>query len=641
MTTAPRTPPKKAMKERRDHLRQSDSLFRQLASNIPQALWIREIGSGTLRYINPTWGKMTGRPIAAGDSAEKLYEAFELSDAQRRLLHSTQSSGGGADFECQLVSDTPHWAHIRTFPVGNSDGEEFLIAGLMEDITARREESKRVEQLKDDFVSTVSHELRTPLTSISGSLGLLVGNAAWKLPKPAERLLAIAYANSQRLVRLVNDILDIEKIESGKVLFTLKRVKVRALVKQAIDTIRGFAEGYDVQISLDPASADCEVSTDPDRLVQVITNLLSNAVKFSPSEGEVKVAIQIRSDSVKITVRDDGPGIPDEFKPHVFEKFGQADVSDARQKGGTGLGLSIVKEIMTRLGGTVGFGDAPGGGTIFEIEFPVSSPLTATESGLQCGAPDAYILLCGYRPEVAVVLCDRLKQVGIGADIAYTADAAIALAGVKSYAAVLVDLQLLNGGCIELIKYLRAKPQFYDTPVVAVSADPDKAGEEEVPPTLLNILDWLEKPVDVDSLLRVIERPIVRKGGARPRILHFDNDSEVLKTVAEALDGVADVTPVVSLELARRALSTNEFDAVVLDLALTGAGTDLLPQLQNGEGEAIPVILFSALGANPLLAPDMQAKLVNFRTSLDNLVAALRKRLGVNAGSAPSQKDAA
>lgn len=644
MKTTPRAPPKPPAQKRRDHLRRSDNLFRQLASNIPQALWIREISCETLRYINPTWEKMTGRPLVAGESVEKLYEGFQLDDMQRQLLRSTQFSNGGADFECQLArpDDTLLWVHIRTFPIGNQEGEEFLIAGIMEDITARRKESKRIEQLKDDFVSTVSHELRTPLTSISGSLGLLVGNGAWKLPLPAERLLEIAHANSQRLVRLVNDILDIEKIESGNVVFDLKRVKVQALVEQAIEAIRGFAEGYDVHIRLDAGSADADVNTDPDRLVQVVTNLLSNAVKFSPPGGEVRVAIETGTETIKISVRDDGPGIPDDFKPHVFEKFVQSDVSDARQKNGTGLGLSIVKEIMRRLGGKVGFDDAPDGGTIFHVELPVPAPLTGTESGLERGPADAHILLCGYKPDVAVVLCDRLQQVGIGADIAYTADAAIALAGVKPYAAVLVDMQLLNGRCIDLIKYLRAKPQFYDTPVVAVSADPDKASEDATPPTLLNILDWLEKPVDVDGLLRVLERPIVRNGGARPRILHFDDDHEVLEKVAQALDGVADVTPVDSIEAARRALTTNQFDAVVLDLALTGgSGMDLLPELHNGDGEAIPVILFSTLGTNPLLAPEMQARLIKFRTSLDNLVAALRKRLAVNPPRTPSQKDAA
>lgn len=231
-------------------------------------------------------------------------------------------------------------------------------------------ERKRLEQMKDEFVSSVSHELRTPLTSIFGSLGLLMGKAAGDLPEPAARLLAIAHSNSRRLVRLVNDILDIEKMESGQVVFNLRAVEVRSLVEQAIEANRGFAEGYGVRIRLEQESAVGEVRADADRLAQVVTNLLSNAIKFSPADHEVLLAIEKETDVVRILVRDHGPGISVDFKPRIFERFAQADGTNARQKGGTGLGLSIVKQIVDRLGGEVGFGDAPGGGTIFCVELP-------------------------------------------------------------------------------------------------------------------------------------------------------------------------------------------------------------------------------------------------------------------------------
>src|SRR6202034_487395 len=146
-------------------------------------------------------------------------------------------------------------------------------------------ERKRLERLKDEFVATVSHELRTPLTSISGSLGLLMGNAAGSLPTPTARLPAIAHTNSQRLVRLLHDILDIEKMEAGRVVFNFNRVDVRSLVEQAIEANRGFAEGYGVRIRLEDAFITAaDVRADPDRLAQVVPNLLSNAIKFSPPD---------------------------------------------------------------------------------------------------------------------------------------------------------------------------------------------------------------------------------------------------------------------------------------------------------------------------------------------------------------------
>jgi signal transduction histidine kinase len=230
-------------------------------------------------------------------------------------------------------------------------------------------ERKRIERLKDEFVSTVSHELRTPLTSISASLGLLAGSADTKLSDGTKRLIAIAHSNTQRLVRLINDILDIEKIESGTVAFKLQRVELRPLIEQAIESSRAFADTYLVTLRFEESKAQ-EVRADPDRLMQVIANLLSNAIKFSPRDAEVVVAVEDHGEQVRITVRDHGSGIPEDFRSRIFGKFAQADASNARQKGGTGLGLSIVKQIVLRLGGEVGFSDAPGGGTIFYVELP-------------------------------------------------------------------------------------------------------------------------------------------------------------------------------------------------------------------------------------------------------------------------------
>ncbi len=231
-------------------------------------------------------------------------------------------------------------------------------------------ERLRSERLKDEFVSTVSHELRTPLTSIAGSLGLLASGTTGPLPEPAMRLLKIAHKNIERLMRLINDLLDIEKIESGKIVFNLQRVDVRTLAEQAIEANRAYAEGFGVRLRLDAPPAPAFVRSDSDRLVQVITNLLSNAIKFSPREAEVVVGIELLGDQVRITVRDRGRGIPDEFKPRIFEKFAQADAADDRKKGGTGLGLSIVKQIVTLLGGAVGFDTSAGRGTVFHVDLP-------------------------------------------------------------------------------------------------------------------------------------------------------------------------------------------------------------------------------------------------------------------------------
>jgi len=253
--------------------------------------------------------------------------------------------------------------------------QDYLVKGQFETRALLRAlrysvERKRLDLLKDEFVATVSHELRTPLTSISGSLGLLVGQAA-KLPEWAARLASIAHSNCQRLVRLIDDILDIEKLASVRAVFKMKRVSLCPLVEEAMEATRGFAQSYNVRIRMHAECEAVDVFVDADRLTQVVTNLLSNAIKFSPANQEVTVRVEKLAETARISVRDFGRGIPIEFRPRIFEKFAQAEATDARQVGGTGLGLSIVKAIVQRLGGEVGFTDAISGGTIFHVDLPL------------------------------------------------------------------------------------------------------------------------------------------------------------------------------------------------------------------------------------------------------------------------------
>jgi signal transduction histidine kinase len=494
-------------------------------------------------------------------------------------------------------------------------------------------ERKRLERLKDEFVSTVSHELRTPLTSISGSLGLLMGNAAGSLPKPMARLLAIAHTNSQRLVRLVDDILDIEKMQAGGMVFNFSRVDVRPLVAQAIAANRGFAEGYGVRVRLEAARAGADVRADPDRLLQVVTNLLSNAIKFSPADHEVVVAIEKGADTVRLTVRDHGPGIPVDFKPLIFEKFAQADAGDARQKGGTGLGLSIVKQIVDRLGGEVGFADAPGGGTIFHVQLPCWDHVASLAIDRDAKPEALRLLLCEDDLDTALTLREQLRQVGFATDFAYSAGDAFTCAAATRYHAILVDIQLPDGDGISLIVRLRALPQYRDTSIIVVSADTSR-GRDDLRSSKLNVLDWLNKPVDFDRLVQLLVGPVAHEVNRRPRILHVDEDN----IVARALGEIGDVVTVNSIAEARRALKTSDFDLAVLDVALAkGVGPNLLPELRDSKGNVIPVVVFSADGANLASDTQVQAALAKSHTSIDSLIATVRDRLASRATSSSQE----
>jgi PAS domain S-box-containing protein len=241
-----------------------------------------------------------------------------------------------------------------------------LYGAVMHDISGRRE----VDRMKSEFISTISHELRTPLTSIAGSLTLISGGAAGETPPKIARLVGIARQNSERLIRLINDILDLEKAEAGKLDFQLGVRSLRSEVAAVTEFNRGFAQSLGVAIELQDGD-DAEVLIDSDRLTQVLTNLISNASKFSPPGGVVRIRIDRESDGVRVTVSDNGPGIAPDFRGRVFEKFAQADASDSRAKGGTGLGLSIAKTITEKLGGRIGFDSEPGAGASFHIVLPI------------------------------------------------------------------------------------------------------------------------------------------------------------------------------------------------------------------------------------------------------------------------------
>jgi PAS domain S-box-containing protein len=244
-------------------------------------------------------------------------------------------------------------------------GHETHVVAVVRDISDR----KRVERLKDEFVATVSHELRTPLTSIAGSLGLLNGGAFGALPEGASKLVRIAHSNCGRLVRLINDILDIEKIGSGKLKLERTEVDVSALVARSVDEVRPCAREAAVDLQL-RADEPLTVQGDADRLNQVVTNLLANAIKFSPASGVVEVSVTRTDDTVRVAVRDYGPGIPEDFRSRIFSKFAQADSSDTRGQGGSGLGLSIAKEIVEHHEGRLWFESTPGEGAVFYVDLP-------------------------------------------------------------------------------------------------------------------------------------------------------------------------------------------------------------------------------------------------------------------------------
>jgi len=232
-------------------------------------------------------------------------------------------------------------------------------------------QAKRIERMKDEFVSTVSHELRTPLTSIRGALGLITAGVMGNVAEPIHNMLKIAEDNSQRLSLLINDLLDLEKLQAGKFELNFQDVDIIKLIDHLIEAMSPVAESYQVTIRRANNTA-VTLHTDPSRLTQALSNLLSNACKYSPANDEVLINYKVLNDQLMIEVCDHGAGIPEEFRARIFTKFSQEDSSDTRGREGTGLGLAICKELVEQMGGRIGYESEPGQGACFWLTLPIS-----------------------------------------------------------------------------------------------------------------------------------------------------------------------------------------------------------------------------------------------------------------------------
>lgn len=284
------------------------------------------------------------------------------------LVHYQQT--GDAPFQGKLLERTVRDRHGREIPtemkIGLIDtGGVQLFSAFVHDVSERKE----VQRLKSEFISTVSHELRTPMTSIYASLSMLESGMAGELSSDVLELLKIASQSCERLIRLINDVLDVEKMDSHQFTYDMKRQLLGPLVATAIRGTQSYADSFGVRFQFE-VIADGEVLADGDRIVQVVTNLLSNAAKFSPSGGLVHVMLSANAERVYLGVIDRGPGIPQKFQDRIFERFAQADGSDRRQKGGTGLGLNICRNIIKEHGGEIGFESEEGVRTEFHFELP-------------------------------------------------------------------------------------------------------------------------------------------------------------------------------------------------------------------------------------------------------------------------------
>ena len=334
-------------------------------------VWELELLGNVLTW-DATMSDIYGIPPTASIPYEQWTGAVHPDDlpAAETALRSVIEQKGQGSCEFRIVLGDGGVKHVAAVQgvVLDSSGKALRVIGVNMDITERKE----LDRIKSEFIATVSHELRTPLTSIRGSLGLVSGGAAGVLPEQAARLIDVAYRNTDRLTRIVNDILDAEKLGCGQMSLELTRQSLAALVEQAVEENHGYSRSHQVRFVILAPLPQVMVMADANRILQVLANFLSNAAKFSPAEATVDIGMAVDGTNVRVSVTDHGPGVPAAFRDRIFERFSQADTSDSRRKGGTGLGLTIAKALIERMQGTIGYTTHAGFGTTFFFDLPVS-----------------------------------------------------------------------------------------------------------------------------------------------------------------------------------------------------------------------------------------------------------------------------
>ncbi len=534
----------------------------------------------TVEEINPAAACRLNL-VAEEARGQRMVDLFPSVAGDSRLKVYADVARGGPAIDLGEISYGDARLARRDYAVKAVPLPERCVGLLFEDVT----EQAAARRLKSEFVSMVSHELRTPLTSIRGAVNLLASGRIMEIQPQARELLDIADKNCERLTRLINDLLDVEKTEAGQMPFAVSPQEAGAALEGVRAELAPYALTANVSLDVEPHETPYYLLADPDRLRQLLVNLVSNAVKFSPRGAAVTLKISCSEEEVRFEVRDRGPGIPESFRSRIFQKFAQSELGSA--VGGSGLGLALAKNFTERMGGTLDFESEEGLGTLFIASFPL----------LQQGDkvnPEAEVLIVEDDLDVAHLMSILLAQEGIPSDLARSASEARRFLSRKHrYRAITLDLLLSEESGFDVLREIRKNPETRELPVVVVSAIA-KEGRQELEGRALNVLDWLDKPIDLDRLRHAIHQAMRDRGPSPRPILHVEDDLDLRIVVASSLEGLAPIVQAGSLRQARAWLQTQAPSLILLDLVLPdGNGLDLLQDLSDQACSA-PVVIFSA-----------------------------------------------
>jgi signal transduction histidine kinase/CheY-like chemotaxis protein len=465
--------------------------------------------------------------------------------------------------------------------------------------TLQLTQRSELDTLKDEFISTVSHELRTPLTSIRGALGLLSSGIIGDVDAKALNLLRIAVTNTDRLIRLINDILDLERMESGRAPLQIRRCSLRDLSQQAIETMTPMADANTVHLALEPFTVAQAAfpealffDGDADRILQVLTNLLSNAIKFSPPASTIRIHTEATSDSILLKIADEGRGIPSDKLDSIFDRFQQVEPSDARQKGGTGLGLAICRSIVQQHSGAIWAQRNLGPGTTLYVMLPRTT--RATDMAVSAVLPprgEGAILVCDDDSGIRTVVAEHLHRQGYTVIEAVSGEEALVLAAEHHVEAILLDLYMPGLSGWETLQRLRNNPVTANIPVVVLSVlsstlRPQLTGDAQ---------GWVQKPFNENLLFAELGR-VLHQGEGPAYVLLVEDDEDLASVlVASFEDAAIHVDHAATRQLAIRHCITRPPDLLILDLTLPdGDGFSLVEWLrQQPNLRTLPLVVYS------------------------------------------------
>jgi signal transduction histidine kinase/DNA-binding response OmpR family regulator len=477
--------------------------------------------------------------------------------------------------------------HALLSPVLAQGGDFLGVVTIFRDITKEVE----ADRAKSEFVSTVSHELRTPMTAIKGYTDLLHAGAAGPVTPEQQRFLSTIKNNTDRLTALINDLLDISRMETGRVRFEPRPVQIGEVIADVVNALAGQAEEKHLGLTYEVAAGLPDVMGDRDRLNQVLTNLVGNSIRYTPENGQVDVRAYLVERAVRVDVQDTGIGIAPEDMGHIFDRFYRADHPLVQETRGTGLGLSIVKMFVEMHGGRIWVESAPDKGSTFTFILPVPVQDEEGEARRVPARLTAHIrtiLVVDDDRDAADLVRRQLEDSGYRVPVLGSGRSVEAWAEERRPDLILLDLILPDIGGLDVLRALKENPVTADIPVVVQTIVPDDGTAWE-----LGAVEYLTKPVGREDLLRSVEKALTWQG----RALIVEDDPDTVGLLEATMRQIG-FTPLVAADGYEALTMTRRYrpDLILLDLRLPGMdGYEALTHLKrDAVTQTIPIIAISA-----------------------------------------------